>query len=383
MKILFICQQYIHAARWIGQLKDSGNDIYVFDCLDAPIHEDLKWTNYTTNWSKRKLPYLKGEDWLKKHFPKLFYLIEPFLKLTAADKLVELIKVLKPDLVHSLEMQSQTYHLLKAKKIGDFKWAYSSWGSDLYFYQNQKNHQHQIKKVLSNLDYLFTDNSRDINSAIKLGFKGQSMGVFPGGGGYDLKKLQPLIKPFADRKLILIKGYHHWAGRALPVLNALKSIKDSLKGYKIYVYAAHPVVVERICQINKETNLKIDYSQRQNEFSHSELLSKFGQAKIAVGNSVSDGIPNTLLEAIIMGAFPIQSNPGDVSKDYIKDGINGFLIQNPEDENEIASKILCALNDENLIKKAQLENKNLSQKLEYLYIQKEVLKAYKTIQSQL
>ena len=76
MKILFVCQQYIHAARWIGQLKDSGNDIYVFDCLDAPIHEDLKWTNFTTNWSKRKLPYLKGEDWLKKHFPKLFYLIE-------------------------------------------------------------------------------------------------------------------------------------------------------------------------------------------------------------------------------------------------------------------------------------------------------------------
>ena len=54
MKILFICQQYIHSARWINQLKNSGHEIFLFDCLDKPIHEDLLWTNYTTNWCKRK-----------------------------------------------------------------------------------------------------------------------------------------------------------------------------------------------------------------------------------------------------------------------------------------------------------------------------------------
>ncbi len=67
MKILFVCQQYIHSARWINQLKDSNHEIFVFDCLDRPVHEELSWTNYIGNWSKRKLPYIKGEDRLKKN----------------------------------------------------------------------------------------------------------------------------------------------------------------------------------------------------------------------------------------------------------------------------------------------------------------------------
>ena len=37
--------------------------------------------------------------------------------------------------------------------------------------------------------------------------------VYPGGGGYHLRDLRPFILPVEQRKLILIKGYHHWAGR--------------------------------------------------------------------------------------------------------------------------------------------------------------------------
>lgn len=379
MKILFVCQQYIHAARWISQLKDSGHDIYLFDCLDAPIHENLKWAKYTTNWSKRKLPYIKGEDWLKKHAPKLFYFFEPYLKLTASNKLVELIKEIQPDLVHSLEMQSQTYHLIKAKEKLNFKWAYSSWGSDLYYYQNQPNHLKKIKQVLTKLDFLFTDNSRDIKLAEKLGFKGQFLGVFPGGGGYHLEEMTPVIKPLSKRNLIIIKGYHHWAGRALKVLNAIQMIKDSLKAYEIYVYSAHPVVVDKIDQINTESTLNIQYSTRAQELAHKDLLVKFGSAKIAIGNSISDGIPNTLLEAIIMGAFPIQSNPGGVSEDYITDGKNGLLIQNPEDEKDIATIILNALQNQDMVENAYLENTKIAQSLDYNLIKSSVLVAYNNI----
>ncbi len=112
MKILFVCQQYIHAARWINQLKDTEHEIFLFDCLDMPIHKELQWTNYTTNWSRRKLPYIKGEYFLEKKAPRLFEKIAPFLKVTASEKLIEIIKDIQPDLVHSLEMQSQTYQVL-------------------------------------------------------------------------------------------------------------------------------------------------------------------------------------------------------------------------------------------------------------------------------
>ena len=380
MKILFVCQQYIHAARWINQLKESGYDIYVFDCLDAPIHKDLKWANYITDWKKRKIRRLKGEDWLKKHFPKLFYLIEPFLKLTASEKLTQIIADIKPDVVHSFEMQSQSYPLLKALKKGkSFKWIYSCWGSDLFLYQNDKNHFPKIKKVLNNLDYAFFDCQRDKKLAKQLGFNGKSLGVFPGGGGYNLKELQTFLKPISDRNLIIIKGYQNWAGCALNALDAIEQMAVELKSYKFYVYSAHPVVVEKIKCFKKENSLKIDYSTRANQLSHINLIKKFGEAKLALAISKTDGIPNTLLESMMMGAFPIQTNPGKVTEEYITDGKNGLLIDDYQDIESIKKALKIALNNSQLLEQAFEINLELSKQLEATKIKTEVINAYKSV----
>ncbi|WP_165730508.1 glycosyltransferase [Polaribacter sp. 20A6] len=380
MKILFVCLQYIHAARWINQLKDTEHEVYVFDCLDRPIHKDLLWTNYSTGWSKRKVPYLKGEFFLEKKTPSVFNKIEPYLKVTASEKLEELIKELKPDLVHSLEMQSQTYPLLKVRKKIDFKWAYFSWGSDLYLYQNEKKHQQKIKQVLFNLNYLFVDNQRDIDIAKDLGFKNEVAGVFPGGGGYQLGKIKDTVAEIPKEDLIIIKGYHHWAGRALVVLKALESIKNDLIDYKILVYSAHDNVIDKIEEMNGN-GWNIAYISRKKEVSQNELLKLFAKAKISIGNNISDGIPNTLLEAIILGAFPIQSNPGGASEDYISDGENGFLIQNPEDAVEISKLISKALKSDELLEKAFLMNQEIAKKLAYKEIRNRVLDAYAAIEN--
>ena len=376
MKILFVCQQYIHASRWINQLKDSGHEIFVIDCLDKPIHKDLRWTNYITNWSKRKLPKIKGEYFLEKKRPKLFKKIEPFLKVTPSEKLVEIIKEIKPDLVHSLEMQSQTYHVLKARKKVKFKWAYFSWGSDIYFYQNNKQHKKTLKQVFSKLNYLFVDNRRDIKLAQNLGFIGKVCGVFPGGGGYHLEEYKEFIKPLKERNLILIKGYHHWAGRALIVLKALELIIDKVKEYKIYVYSAHDIVIHKIEELNKKYNINIEYSSRRKQITQVKLLKKFGEAQIAIGNNISDGIPNTLLEALILGAFPIQSNPGQVTEDYIENNINGMLIDDCNNPKEISNHILKALKNEGLQKNAFKINQQKIKMLDYQKIKREVISIY-------
>ena len=382
MKILFVCMQYIHSARWINQLKDSGHEIYVFDCLDRPIHEDLKWTKYTDNWSQRKLTYIKGEFWLEKNFPFLFSKIEPFLKVTASEKLKELIKQIKPDLVHSLEMQSESYPLIKVRKKIHFKWAYSCWGNDVFFYKDLDAHKFKINEVIALLDYCFLECERDkkliksINNTTKvLGTK------FPGGGGYKINKYKTHSKPLKERKLIIIKGYEHKFGRALSVLNALELIVEDIRACDIYIYSAHDIVVEKIEELNKTYNLNIEYSSRFNQISQNQLLEKFGQAKIAIGNNISDGVPNTLLEAIICGAFPIQSNPGGASEDYIVHNKNGLLIKNPEDSKEIAKQIKKALINDELLKNAFSINQEIAKKLDHNLIKKEVLKAYKQIEA--
>lgn len=384
MKILFVAMQYIHSVRWINQLKDSGHEIYVFDCLDKPIHPELRWTIFTENWSKRKVAYIKGEYKLQKKYPTIFEKIEPILKVTASEKLQEFIMEIQPDLVHSLEMQSETYPVLKTRNKIEFNWAYSSWGSDIYLYQNQKTHQKKMIRVFSKLNYLFSDNFRDLRLAENLGFKNMIAGVFPGGGGYNLESFREYKKPASERKLILIKGYHHWAGKALVVLNALELIIEKVRHYDIYVYSAHDIVVEKIIELNTKHNLTIQYSSRYAQITHTELLVKFGEAKIAIGNNSSDGIPNTLLEAIAMGAFPIQSNPGGASEDFIEDGKNGLLINNPEDSIEIAKIIEIAIDDDDLIISAKRINSKIAEKkLDYNIIKEKVVNAYAKIASEL
>ncbi|KGL63235.1 glycosyltransferase [Polaribacter sp. Hel1_85] len=384
MKILFVCQQYIHAARWIGQLKDTEHEIYVFDCLDRPLHKDLLWTNYTTGWRKRKVPYFKGEYFLEKKMSSIYEKIVPYLEVTASEKLEELIKELKPDLVHSLEMQSQTYPLLKVRKRISFNWAYSCWGNDIYFYKDKKEHKLKIEKIIHSINYFFLECNRDKDLIKSIDSNANVLAVdFPGGGGYYIEKYQEYVIPVEKRNLIILKGYEHNFGRALFILNALVLIAEELKDYEIYVYSAHDIVEEEILKINKKHNLKIKYSTRKTQISHQQLLEKFGSAKIAIGNSVSDGIPNTLLEAIILGAFPIQSNPGGASEDYISDGENGFLIQNPEDAVEISKLISKALKNDALLENAFVINKEIAKKLAYKTIQQKVLNVYNKMESEL
>lgn len=381
MKILFVAMQYIHAVRWINQLKESDHEIYLFDCLDRPIHEDLQWANYTTNWSKRKIKPLKGETFLKKHFPNLNEKVQPFLKVTASEKLKELIEEIQPDVVHSMELQSESYPLISVRKQLKFNWICSTWGSDIYHYYNESFHKKRIDALLNQIDYLFTDNIRDIGLAKKYGFKGKALGSFPGGGGFVVK--EEFIQPFKNRKLILVKGYHHWAGRALNALKGLKNNLKNIRNYQIHVYAAHPNVIQEIERLKTEYNLNISYTERGIEESHDSLLQKFGQARIAIGINVTDGMPNTLLEAMIYGAFPIQTNPGKASEEYVTHQENGLLIENAEDIQEITQAIKLAVTNDNLIEKAFESNKTYRESLSYQTIQEKVIKAYKTIEKEL
>jgi len=381
MKILFVAMQYIHSARWIHQLKDSHHEIYLFDCLDSPIHPDLQWTNYTTNWSKRKIKPLKGETFLKKQLPSLSEKIQPFLKVTAAEKLQVLIQEIQPDVVHSMELQSESYPLIQVRKKIKFNWICSTWGSDIYYFSKESFHQKRIQNVLKNVNFLFTDNLRDISLAKKYGFNGKALGSFPGGGGFEVR--EDFIQPIKNRNLILVKGYHHWAGRALNALKALETHLELIKNHQIHVYAAHPNVIAEIERLQNEHDLEITYTARGIEESHESLLQKFGQARIAIGISITDGIPNTLLEAMIYGAFPIQTNPGKVSEEYVTHKKNGWLIENAENHQEISEAIKQGLTNEELRSKAFEFNKNYRVSLSYQHIQQKVLEAYKTIEETL
>jgi hypothetical protein len=86
------------------------------------------------------------------------------------------------------------------------------------------------------------------------------------------------------------------------------------------------------------------------------LLEKFSKARVYIGCSASDGISTSFLEAIVQGAYPIQTNTSCAGEWVDK----GFAASTP---NPSASEILTELKrtlSPNFVNAAQEKNMKLA-----------------------
>ena len=83
----------------------------------------------------------------------------------------------------------------------------------------------------------------------------------------------------------------------------------------------------------------------------------FRGAQIVVSPSIHDGTPNTLLEAMECGCFPVAGDLESI-REWITHGQNGLLV-NPNDPQSIADAILLGLEREDLRRDAAGLNTNI------------------------
>ncbi|MBI5965997.1 MAG: glycosyltransferase family 4 protein [Chloroflexi bacterium] len=393
MRILFIAQAVsIHTARWINQLKDQGWDIHLFDVRGSFPHAELQGVTEYSLLFPRKISSSKPVSYGHPFFLK--YGLDPFpLSLIGfftrrffrnrVMQLAQVIRKIKPDVIHSMEMQAESYPLLEV--LGPFggklpnPWIVTTWGSDIYHFKQFPPHLEKIKKVLANCDYLIPDCARDEVLARELGFAGSVPMILPGAGGYPVSEMRALVKEknVLARRLIMLKGYQGWAGRANNALLALESCADILEGYEIVVYLASPPVVDQVKSMQAEGKLNIRILPRS---PHHTILELFSYARIAMGINQTDGIPNAMLEAMTMSAFPIQSNT-ESTTEWITNGFNGLLV-NPEDPLDIARAIRSAISDNALVEKAaEINLEMISQRLDMAVIKPKVIELYNSAAS--
>ncbi len=372
MKILMVSMNSIHFRRWVTQLEDSGHEVYWFDIKDQGYIPSLSWIQQITDWKKGFLKK-KGRYFLKRKFPKLYQRLSEKFDVKISIGFAKAVEEIQPDIIHSFALYTTCVPMYEVMKTNTIPWVYSSWGSDLFNKSNKPDYDITVPKILKRVDYLFADCHRDFKIASANGFKGQFLGVFPGGGGYHLEALKKYIQPVEKRNIILVKGYENELGKASVVLNAVR-ILDLPEKMKVVVYGSTPALQQAFQE--EETGF-----QFLSAIPHKALFELMGASLISIGNSISDGMPNTLLEAICLGAFPIQSNPGGASEDVISSSENGLLIEEPLQEKHIASLIKTALENKEMIHNAfTLNSVKAAKELEYMKIKKRVVKAYNSIQ---
>lgn len=378
MKILMVSIFAPHFFNWTEQLEDYGHEIYWLDVFDSGAEVDqISFVRQITGWRYRwNYP---GRYFIKKNFPWLNRFLNIFNERKLQNILQKKLEEIQPDAVHSFVMYLGTAPILDVmKKHPNLKWIYSSWGSDLYYYRHLKNFHKDMQQTFPYIDYMFADCKRDYVIAQENGFKGEFLGVFPGGGGFDLQGLEPFMLDADKRDVLLIKGYQGKHGKSIEVLKAIEELQLKLKNYKIIIFGADKETKEHVesSKINEWPNLKC-----YGKIERNEVLRLMGRSRIYIGNSTSDGLPNTLLEAIVMGAFPIQSNPGGATAEIIKDGMNGRLIQNPTNSSEIKEILESILNgDADIDKGVKYNFEYLRTALDREKVKERVLEKYRIVE---
>jgi hypothetical protein len=395
MKLLIVAMaNSIHTARWISLICGQGWDIYLFPTNNyTSVHPEMppvnicgsKFLRFLANRYKSKKTVIKTTDFLlngNTSFLSWRDIVKKFFPERRSEKLLNVIRRIKPDLIHSMHIQEAGYLTLEAKKRYKEtfpKWLVTNWGSELNLFSKVSGHKEKIMDVLSNCDYLSGECGNDIKIAEKLGFKGRFLPVIPNSGGIDFEKINRIKTPglTSERKNIMLKGYQNWAGRALVGLRALERCTDALKGYRILIYSVDTIDVIIAAELfTQKTGIEtfiIPFST-----PHDEILSYHGSARISIGLSITDAISTSLLEAMVMGSFPIQSDTSCASE-WFKNGQTGILVS-PEDPEDVEKAVRQALADDDLVNRAaQLNYDMLFERLEYSKIKNKVINNYKSL----
>ena len=394
MKLLIVAMaESIHTARWMAQIADQGWDIHLFPSIDYGIvHPDIRHVTVYHSF------YSQGQSTTDQHvtfrgfrlyYEPLTFLVKKLLHKWCRNyrllQLKSLVRKLRPDIIHSLEFQHSSYLTLAAKKKmgADFPaWMVTNWGSDIYLYGRLAKHKQMIRDVLAESDYYVCECNRDVQLAIEHGFQGTILPVFPNTGGFNLKKIASFRQKgrVSHRRLIVLKGYQTWSGRALVGLRALERCSDLLVGYEVAIYSANTTDVLIAAELfAQSTGIKVRIIPPNS--THDDILRLHGQARVSIGLSISDAISTSFIEALVMGSFPIQSFTS-CADEWIENGKTGILVP-PEDTEVIERAIRIALTDDQLVDQASIKNlETCNERLEYDMLKAKTLELYTTVQQE-
>jgi glycosyltransferase involved in cell wall biosynthesis len=121
-------------------------------------------------------------------------------------------------------------------------------------------------------------------------------------------------------------------------------MKNQLKDFEIIVYSAPESVQIQVDFLRNKNNINI---RTLKKVSHNEMLNLFQRARVSISLAVSDGLPAALVEAMMSGAFPIQSENSAYNK-FLVHGENGFIV-NPWDLEFIRESLHKAITDDILV----------------------------------
>lgn len=365
-------------AHWIESIKRLNVRVVLvssFPCrkpddVDGFFVLPLAFSKYAGNQSGGG-PALPAKNNLKRRlikrfrnvFMKMRYILGPLTLPWYAIKLNKIVRNARPDLVHALRIPYEGMSAAWLPKNVPF--AVSIWGNDLTLHaQGSWLMKHMTRKTLTRANALAADAKRDVRLARLWGFdQNKPTLVVPGNGGVS----------FTDVRLTAVKGEDtlYWLPQDHDVVinprgfrpgsvrndTFFKSIPLILSQCPNTLFlccsmANQPEALEWIQTLHIEKFVVLLPTLKQ-----SDLWPLFNRAKVTVSVSQHDGTPNSLLEAMTIGCFPVVGEIESM-REWITPGVNGMLVD-PDSPEQLADAVVSALLNEKLREEAAAINSQI------------------------
>ena len=365
-RVIVVCMlDSIHTARWLENFKDLGIDFYLLPSTpNRRVHSQINdlISNTQSQTSSFRLSAFARYTAIPMWATDMVFgnRFRGYLVARTARK-VQATHVHAMELNHAGKISTRALKSLENLRP---KVISTVWGSDIFWFGRFKKHQGYLTEILSGTDLLVSECIRDLELAKNLGFKGgfsKSETLF----GFADSQIEKERVPASKRNLILIKGYESFVGRASIAIKAAQILSKDLDKYEIHVYSTTWKSRKLIDKYNSTADRKIIY-YKKNTLTSSQMLELFERARVHIGISLSDGVPASLLESMVTGAFPIQTNTA-CCDGWIIDQKSGLLVS--PDLDQVVSALAKAISDDQLVDSAMVINHQTAvEKLSKTYV---------------
>lgn len=371
MKILFVADgRSAIALNWIGYFISKGWEVHLassFDCSPAMPLASLQIIPVAMSniRFRGKAENLGGKAlrWAPVNLrTSLRRWLGPLTLGKAARSLRQVIAQVRPDLVHAMRIPFEG--MLAAQALWEttaLGLVVSVWGNDFTLHAPSTPLMGNFtRRTLQRADALHTDCQRDLVLARSWGFDSKKKAiVLPGAGGVQLDVFYPgesatdTIDQSPLFRVINPRGVRAYV-RNDTFFQAVSLIRQQHPQIRLICpgMAGEPSIQHMV------NELKIgDIAELLPSQTHPEMAELFRRCQAAVSPSEHDGTPNTLLEAMATGCFPIA---GDIEsiREWIEPGVNGLLFS-PDNPHELATALIRAIREPELRRAAREHNLRL------------------------
>lgn len=168
--------------------------------------------------------------------------------------------------------------------------------------------------------------------------------------GVEVKDFDKDTVPKTKNPTLIFVGRLHPQKNLPNLFRAINLVKKDIPNIKLII-VGDGEQKESLKKIVKELELSSNISFK-GEVRRQELIRLYKSSHVFILPSIYEGQPLTLLEAWASKLPVLVSVTGDLPY-LVKDGANGYLIQNPKDTKGIASQIKKTLDSKNLQKMGQ------------------------------